>query len=195
MSAKIRDYTGKRFNHLTILHLSRTRGKGKHALWLCRCDCGNLKELSGHAVARSRVKTCGKCQYTEDLKALRVPNRPSRISSGQRGVYSRYVYSAVDRGLSWELTPEQLIELTQKNCFYCGQEPAQRYRRTPFYYNGVDRVDNTAGYTLTNCVACCIKCNRMKLDLNIVEFLSHLALILETTKPIVDELKKSLTPE
>jgi 5-methylcytosine-specific restriction endonuclease McrA len=29
---------------------------------------------------------------------------------------------------------------------------------------GIDRVDNSIGYTPDNCVPCCTQCNRIKLD-------------------------------
>jgi len=36
--------------------------------------------------------------------------------------------------------------------------------------DGVDRVDNTKGYTKENCVPCCKICNRLKSDLTKEEF-------------------------
>jgi len=39
-----------------------------------------------------------------------------------------------------------------------------------FKYNGVDRVDNTVGYTLDNCVSCCKICNNSKATLTLDEW-------------------------
>jgi hypothetical protein len=42
-----------------------------------------------------------------------------------------------------------------------------------FIGNGVDRVENSLGYSVDNCVACCKICNWMKLTLSVDEFKAH----------------------
>lgn len=39
-----------------------------------------------------------------------------------------------------------------------------------FKYNGVDRVDNSIGYTDDNCVSCCKICNNSKSALDLSEW-------------------------
>ena len=66
-------------------------------------------------------------------------------------------------------------ELTQLNCYYCGLPPersvvkGQGKNGTKFngdyIYNGIDRVDNSKGYIISNCVPCCTICNRAKNNL------------------------------
>lgn len=41
----------------------------------------------------------------------------------------------------------------------------------PYWYNGVDRVDNTKGYTLENCVTCCAEANYAKRALSYADFI------------------------
>jgi hypothetical protein len=36
-----------------------------------------------------------------------------------------------------------------------------------YVYNGIDRLDNTKGYTIDNIVPCCYKCNVLKKDFTI----------------------------
>jgi hypothetical protein len=50
--------------------------------------------------------------------------------------------------------------ITSKSCYYCGKEGP----------NGIDRVDNTVGYTKENCVSCCKHCNYVKGDLSLEDF-------------------------
>jgi hypothetical protein len=61
-----------------------------------------------------------------------------------------------------------------KNCFYCKAEPIQKCSwvgyDNDFVYNGIDRVDNSKGYEINNCVPCCIICNKSKLDLSLEEW-------------------------
>ena len=43
-----------------------------------------------------------------------------------------------------------------------------------FRYTGIDRYDNTLGYTLENSVPCCKQCNRIKTDMAASEFAERL---------------------
>ena len=84
--------------------------------------------------------------------------------------------SANKRGYSFELTLDEISNLSQQVCTYCGKEPEQFLSSFPnFIYNGIDRVDNTKGYEIENCVTCCKLCNRMKDTLSLDEFKNHIA--------------------
>ena len=97
-------------------------------------------------------------------------------------LYHVYKRGARDRNLAWEFTKERFKELTKQNCWYCDQEPTQMNRvygknkpKNVYYlYNGVDRMDNTVGYTVDNCIPCCGRCNHMKHILHIEDFISHI---------------------
>ena len=49
-----------------------------------------------------------------------------------------------------------------------------------YIYNGLDRIDPSKGYELTNIVTCCENCNRLKSDLvsyeEFIEFIKILKL-------------------
>ena len=49
------DLTGQRFGNLVVV--SRTERKGGY--WLCKCDCGNTKEVSLHNLRAGHTKSCG----------------------------------------------------------------------------------------------------------------------------------------
>lgn len=96
-----------------------------------------------------------------------------------RGLYRAYVAGSIKRGYNFELSEEEFRELTSMKCVYCGSEPSNVYRNEErFYngnyiYNGIDRVDNTQGYSKENCVPCCKKCNYMKRNLTYDDFIDH----------------------
>jgi len=93
-------------------------------------------------------------------KAVRSHN--SRIQ--QR--LTKYKYDAVKlRSLIWELPDQDARQILAQPCHYCGEEKAY----------GIDRVDNTVGYTLANCVPCCTFCNMAKRTYTYAEFQAHLA--------------------
>src|SRR5208337_2204156 len=86
-------------------------------------------------------------------------------------VYSEYKRRATTRGTSFELTLDQFRHLVTLNCSYCGRSPEDRRGM------GVDRHDNTVGYTLGNSISCCQICNMMKSDWPLTEFLSTVSAI------------------
>lgn len=55
------DLTGQKFGKLTALNVV---GKDNHncKIWLCKCDCGNLREVRNYELARHRITTCKQCK-------------------------------------------------------------------------------------------------------------------------------------
>lgn len=51
------DLTGQRFTRLVVL--SRQGTKNNQAKWLCQCDCGQQKEVSGNHLRSEFVRSCG----------------------------------------------------------------------------------------------------------------------------------------
>lgn len=70
--------------------------------------------------------------------------------------FDLYKSRAFHRDRAFEITLEQFLEMVHSPCFYCDKPAAKGGR------NGVDRVDNAVGYTMSNCVPCCFLCNRAK---------------------------------
>lgn len=90
--------------------------------------------------------------------------RKKKWDSSDSGKFSQYKYDAKRRNYEFALTFEQFAELINKECHYCPIAPSR----------GVDRVNNSIGYTIDNCVPCCSKCNEMKMDKSVEEFYSHI---------------------
>lgn len=182
--ANRRDYTGKKYGHLTLLQFSRGRGGGRHALWVARCDCGTVKEVIAKEVERGTTKTCGKCQYHQGLLVARrgQTRGGTSIPAAQRFLYGRYVYSAHKRGHEWGLEPTQFLNLTTQDCAYCGDAPGKKVRNSQLEYNGIDRIDNEKGYTLDNSVPCCSACNKMKGSYSAPEFIEKVIKIYSMVK-------------
>lgn len=55
----IKDLTGQVFGKLTVLQLSATRTSGGGAKWICKCECGNLKEVSSKSLQSGDTMSCG----------------------------------------------------------------------------------------------------------------------------------------
>lgn len=66
MANKVKDLTGKRFGKLTVIgRCGSTDTKHKVALWLCKCDCGNVVKRTGSHLQANNNNTCGNCPKEE----------------------------------------------------------------------------------------------------------------------------------
>lgn len=95
-------------------------------------------------------------------------NAQKRVKEGSllRQLYAHYIQSAERREMDFVLTVGEFQRLVESDCYYCGAKPARLYRpsryTSSYVTNGVDRADNTLGYTPENCVPCCKTCNQFK---------------------------------
>lgn len=143
---------GKRYGKLVVLE--QAPSDGTWAKFLCQCDCGNTITVRGNSLRTGMTRSCGCLAH--------LP--PGEAAFNQ--IYNSARQNARTRGYPWELTKEQVKDIMGKPCAYCGAEPHQRVTDTryhgTFLYNGMDRVNNTKGYTIDNVVPCCGRCNRAK---------------------------------
>lgn len=92
---------GKRFGHLVVLNYAKPRNK--KTFWLCKCDCGNIKEIEGDSLTRGRIVSCGcslkKCgeeshSYKHGLTHKRImriwTNMKSRCYNPKDKAYKNY---------------------------------------------------------------------------------------------------------
>lgn len=75
--SRTHDLTGQKFGRLTFVRLVRIDLK-YNTYWICRCDCGNEKEILAASVKRGATKSCG-CLDRESDKG--GPARRSRNES------------------------------------------------------------------------------------------------------------------
>lgn len=54
---KVKDITGMRFSRLTIIKFKGV--ECNHAVWFCRCDCGNEVIARGGDIRQGKTKSCG----------------------------------------------------------------------------------------------------------------------------------------
>ena len=52
------DLTGVKFGNWTVLE-RRHRNKHGNAMWYCKCDCGELREVSGYSLRHRNNRSCG----------------------------------------------------------------------------------------------------------------------------------------
>jgi len=165
------DLLGKTFGRLRVIgwngYKRRWGQRGKLAHWLCECQCGDELEVEANHLKRGKTRSCG-CLARETAKelatALGLKNAKNTGTIAARQVYARYKNDARRRGLNFDLSYSEAMSIHKMDCAYCGIKPStvSRQRGTTFIYNGIDRVDNNIGYTHSNSVPCCKRCNEIK---------------------------------
>lgn len=66
MNKRIIDLTGRRFGKLVVLSYTEVKKGQPH--WLCKCDCGTIKEFNGHTLKQGGAISCG-CRAKEPRKS------------------------------------------------------------------------------------------------------------------------------
>lgn len=168
---------GDRFTRLIVIADEGSLGKsnGWHRRSLCRCDCGTEKIIANTHLIQGYTQSCG-CLWLEAIKKANTGPRKDDRSIALKRLYSNKRKNAKYRKIDFNLTKLEFDKLSQQNCFYCGTTPSNQFneykatRPKPFAYSGIDRADNTKGYTSENSVPCCKTCNLAKRDLTIEEF-------------------------
>jgi hypothetical protein len=159
---------GQRFGRLVV---EKFLGSKTHSsLWLCKCDCGNLKEK--RKADLGGLSSCG-CYIKERCSTLSKKSRgKDPILVCLNSILRYYLRNASRRGINFDLKSTDFYTLIKQNCYYCDSAPSnkQTYLNTVFFYNGIDRLNNSYGYELNNSVPCCKICNIAKSNLTKVEF-------------------------
>jgi hypothetical protein len=175
---KAEDLTGVRFG--TRVVISRAGSNSNGTTWNTKCERCHTEKVTPRSIIVHKIP----CRCTGNNKA----GRPRKLSDEQivlSSLFSTYRGSAIDKHLVWELSRETFWELVKENCHYCEQPPNLRtwncggwQRRgltaIDVFANGIDRKDNTKGYSLDNVVSCCKLCQYAKRDLPYEVFISYL---------------------
>lgn len=113
-------------------------------------------------------------QMNKRGRTKKPPHKKDQRPALERRVFRYYEANSKRRGIKFKITFEEFKTYIHKNCFYCGAPPSNKMNpsygygrvcRSTLMYSGVDRKDNSKGYTLDNVVPCCKRCNRIKSDL------------------------------
>jgi hypothetical protein len=171
---------GKRFGKLIATDRIAKTGYGK-SVYLCKCDCGNERKIRARYLVELNQTSCG-CEIVKNSK-----------HTGVRIIYNTYKRNAKRREIEFNITKDELEKLVLSKCGYCSggytNSTKENYRAKKVEFrilkhNGIDRIDNSKGYTIENCISCCGICNMMKREFSVKEWIGHMRKVLENiTKP------------
>jgi len=160
------DEKGNRYGEVVVLEMADVP-ESEHVMWKCKHDDGFTFEARGTALRKGNVT-----------------GRQSRPKgeTAFRKLYRAYKHGAKKRNLEWKLTKEQFRNMTKEDCHYCGRSPSKSIGKNlngEYIYNGLDRMNNSIGYTEENVVTCCWGCNHIKGDIDKEDFIAQINKIYE----------------
>lgn len=175
---KVHDLTGKKFGKLEVIGIADT--KTRRTYWVCKCDCGNYKNVRSDSLLCGAIKSCG-CLKREQNK-INLNKSEAKQTFFKRGFKS---------------SGDRLYSIWQGVKFRCYNKHDARYHRyggrgiklcdewqndfMNFYNwainNGysekltIDRIDNDKDYMPENCrwvdikTQCNNRCTNIKITI------------------------------
>ncbi|AGE57955.1 hypothetical protein PBCVNW6652_293R [Paramecium bursaria Chlorella virus NW665.2] len=98
-----------------------------------------------------------KCMIRYEKNRDEIREKENAYYNTRVGKLKKIKGNAKDGHKDITMTDEEIMDMTDMPCVYCGKETIDAVKR-----NGIDRLDSSIGYVLDNCVSCCQMCNMMK---------------------------------
>jgi hypothetical protein len=93
-----------------------------------------------------------------------LAGRRDNYRTNPKAKFYAYRHNAKKRSLAFRISFKQFMSFWQKPCHYCGGK---------IETIGLDRINNSLGYSIKNIVSCCTTCNRAKLKQTRDEYIAH----------------------
>ena len=102
--SRVKDLVGQKFGRLTVIEQRGFTEPNKygrrHAIWYCKCDCGNYVERTTDVLKRGK-SSCG-CRQKEILEEMSNAHRTHNLSRTRlyriyKGMYNRCYYEGSQR--------------------------------------------------------------------------------------------------
>lgn len=142
------DYAGQVFGKLTVLHFLPT--EGRHAKWLCKCECGNEKAVMSQALVSGATVSCG-CVGKEQRRVANTSHGEAG-NAKRSGAYSSWANMMMR--CEWGGHPSY-EEYGAKGIRVCERWHAFENFKSDMGERprggSIDRIDNRKGYEPGNC--------------------------------------------
>lgn len=152
--------------------------KNKHAIFLCKCQCGKEIKVLSNSLISGNTTTCG-CQSRKRGKEHGLWAGYEEITST---TISTLQYGAKIRNLEWSITPNQMWKLYLKQNKRCALTGIPIYfaptrKKYTLQTASLDRIDSKKGYTIDNIQWVHKTINRMKQHFDEKDFIYFCKLV------------------
>jgi hypothetical protein len=146
LNKQVKNLTGQKFGRLLVIKYIKTINKRSY--WLCKCDCGNEKEVIGNYLSSGRTKSCGCYQHESIVKRFTTHGKSNeklyyiwkgmlrRCENSKHRNYKDYGGRGISVCEEWH-NLNKFIDWAHKNGYAEGLE--------------IDRVNNNGIYEPNNC--------------------------------------------
>jgi hypothetical protein len=78
------DLTGQRFGRWLVLRKAERHDNSRRRYWLCKCDCGVMREIRGSALETKQTTSCGCARAEASADLWKEPAAAIRMAHGGR---------------------------------------------------------------------------------------------------------------
>jgi len=145
--SKIIDMTGKRFCRLLVISTAG-KSKGGKIMWMCKCDCGEIKPIAGHHLRSGATKSCGCLDREKAIERFTTHGEAHKTREWQTWVnirnrcYNKNNISYPNYGARGITVCDRWLESYENFLDDMGRCPGGCT---------IDRIDNDKGYSPSNC--------------------------------------------
>lgn len=139
-----KEFIGRRFGKLEVIKYLHTNAKGK-TIYLCKCDCGNFKEVKRNSLVVGHTKSCGCLPKKGNLKhgQRRTKlyglwlNIKDRCNNKNNSHFKYYGEKGIKMCEQWANDYSAFMKWALENGYVEGLS--------------IERIDNNKGYEPSNC--------------------------------------------
>ena len=141
---RLLDLTNERFSRLLVLQRDSSNTTNGKPQWICQCDCGQVRVISGNSLRRGLTQSCG-CLRKEHLRKI-ITKHGLRYTPEYDAFYKAKGRCENPNHCKYSDYGGRGIEFR----FQSVQEFVKELGHRPTAHHSIDRIDNNGHYETGN---------------------------------------------